>query len=164
MGEPVPNAIHVGVMLEVPSLFFQMSQLLGHVDFISIGSNDLFQFLFAMDRGNARISGRYDLLSPLVLNFLRDIARRCDEAGVALGLCGEMAAKPLEAMALIGCGFRVLSVAPPAVGPVKNHGVVAGHQAADATHRSCLRSGEDRSGPRISPRVRPRSWDIRLIA
>ena len=119
-GEPIPDAIHVGVMLEVPSLFFQISQLLGHVDFISIGSNDLFQFLFAMDRGNTRISGRYDLLSPLVLNFLRDIARRCDEAGVALGLCGEMAAKPLEAMALIGCGFRVLSVAPPAVGPVKN--------------------------------------------
>lgn len=118
-GQSIPNVVKVGVMLEVPSLFFQLPQLLRHVDFISIGSNDLMQFLFASDRGNARIAGRYDFLSPAVLTFMRDVAAQCRKAGVSLSLCGEMASKPLEAMTLIGCGFRTLSMAPPAIGSVK---------------------------------------------
>ena len=106
-------------MLEVPSLVFQLPALLERVDFVSIGTNDLLQFLFASDRGNPRISERYDFLSPLVLTFLHGIRCQCDEAGVPVAVCGDMAGRPLEAMALAGIGFRNLSVLPSAVGPVK---------------------------------------------
>ena len=106
-------------MIEVPSLAFQMPALLERVDFLSVGSNDLFQFLFASDRGNPRLSERYDPLSPAVLTFLRTVLDQCRDADVPLGLCGEMAARPLDAMALIGLGFRSISVPPPIVGPTK---------------------------------------------
>ena len=118
-GTTMPTALKVGVMLEVPSLAVQMPALMREIDFLSIGSNDLLQFLFASDRGNPRLSDRYDMLSPLVLNFLRTVVRQGEEAGVPVSLCGEMASRPLEAMALVGLGFRRLSVVPPAVGPVK---------------------------------------------
>ncbi|TCS65097.1 phosphoenolpyruvate--protein phosphotransferase [Varunaivibrio sulfuroxidans] len=116
---PLPRRVNVGVMFEVPSLFLQMEELLARVDFVSIGSNDLFQFLYACDRGNPALSARYDVLSAPFLSFLRTICRRCDAAGVSVSLCGEMAGRPLEALALIGIGFRRLSIPPPAVGPVK---------------------------------------------
>jgi phosphotransferase system enzyme I (PtsP) len=93
--------------------------LLPRIDFLSVGSNDLFQFLFACDRGNPALSDRYDALAPAALGFLRDLARRCREAGVRLSVCGEMASRPLEAMALVGLGVRQLSVSPSEVGPVK---------------------------------------------
>ena len=106
-------------MLEVPALIYQLDDLLRQVDFLSIGTNDLFQFMFASDRGNYRISEYYDVLSPVLLKVLRLVVERCEAAGVALSICGEMAARPLDAMALLGIGFRNLSIAPPAVGPVK---------------------------------------------
>lgn len=118
-GTVLPDRIRIGVMLEVPSLAFQMPALLSQVDFLSIGSNDLMQFLFANDRGNPRLSARYDMLSPPLLNFLGDVARQCADAGVSFSLCGEMASRPLEAMTLIGLGFRMLSVVPATVGPIK---------------------------------------------
>ncbi len=118
-GTVMPTSISAGVMLEVPSLLFQLPALLARVDFISVGSNDLYQFLFAADRGNSRLSERYDMLSPPVMSLLRDVVKACDEAQVSLSLCGEMAASPLDAMALIGVGFRTLSMQPNAVGPVK---------------------------------------------
>jgi phosphotransferase system, enzyme I, PtsP len=93
--------------------------LLPLVDFISIGSNDMTQFLFAVDRGNPRIADRYDALSPGMLTFIRYVAHKCEAAGVPLSVCGEMAGKPLEAMALLACGVRILSVASPSIGPVK---------------------------------------------
>ncbi|MBR9971879.1 phosphoenolpyruvate--protein phosphotransferase [Magnetospirillum sulfuroxidans] len=111
--------IKVGTMLEVPALAFQMDSLLPLVDFVSIGSNDMAQFLFAIDRGNPRIADRYDPLSPAMLTFMRYVASKCDAAGVPLSVCGEMAGRPLEAMALLACGIRTLSVSSPAVGPVK---------------------------------------------
>ena len=109
----------VGAMLEVPALLWQLPQLLAEVDFLSIGSNDLLQFLFASDRGNPLLARRYDPLSPPVLRLLRDLARAAGEAGVALSLCGDLASHPLEAMALLGCGLRVLSMPPPSVAGVK---------------------------------------------
>ena len=112
-------SVRVGAMLEVPSLFWQLRALLPRVDFVSIGSNDLFQFLFACDRGNAELIDRYDVLSPPVLSFLRELVERCRAAGVALSFCGEMASRPLEAMVLLGLGVRSLSVTPADVGPVK---------------------------------------------
>ncbi len=118
-GETLPEALEVGVMLEVPSLIFQLDKLLPRADFISVGSNDLMQFLYAADRGNARLDGRYDPLSAPMLSVLRDMVRRCDDAGVPLSLCGEMAGQPLDAMALIGLGFRSLSMSPGAIGPVR---------------------------------------------
>ncbi|OJX67224.1 phosphoenolpyruvate--protein phosphotransferase [Magnetospirillum sp. 64-120] len=118
-GHPLPSKLRVGTMLEVPALAFQMDSLLPLVDFISIGSNDLTQFLYAVDRGNPRIADRYDPLSPGLLTFMRYVAAKCDAAGVSLSVCGEMAGRPLEAMALLACGVRVLSVSAPSVGPVK---------------------------------------------
>ena len=116
---PGPSAIHVGSMIEVPSLAWQLDSLMRHADFVSIGSNDLIQFLFACDRGNPRLAQRYDWLSPSVLAFIRQVVVAGEKAGVAVGLCGEMASRPLEAMALIGLGLRSLSMPPASVGPVK---------------------------------------------
>ncbi|NQV98468.1 MAG: phosphoenolpyruvate--protein phosphotransferase [Rhodospirillales bacterium] len=118
-GAVMPRLVEVGVMLEVPSLAFQLPALCPLVDFISVGSNDLCQFLFASDRGNPRLSSRYDTLSPVVLKFLKSITDACDLAGVPVSLCGEMAGRPLEAMALAAIGFRRLSMTGSSIGPVK---------------------------------------------
>jgi phosphotransferase system enzyme I (PtsP) len=118
-GKPVPTELRVGVMFEVPALAWQLKDLLARVDFLSVGSNDLRQFLFASDRGSPRIADRYDTLSSAMLGLLQLLVNECAAAAVPLSLCGEMAGQPLDAMALIGLGFRNLSMAPPAVGPVK---------------------------------------------
>ncbi|MDX1540748.1 MAG: putative PEP-binding protein, partial [Geminicoccaceae bacterium] len=117
--QATPARIEVGVMLEVPSLYWQLPALLPRIDFLSIGSNDLIQFLFAADRGNPELVDRYDPLSPPILAFLQDLIGRCRSAGVRLSFCGEMASRPLEAMALIGLGIRELSLTPTEAGPVK---------------------------------------------
>ena len=116
--KPIRN-LRVGTMLEVPALAYQMPALLKRVDFISVGSNDLFQFLFASDRGSPRISERFDPLSPAGLNFLKNIVEQCNASKTPISICGEMAGRPLDAMALIGIGFRMLSMAPSSIGPVK---------------------------------------------
>ncbi|MEX1306274.1 MAG: phosphoenolpyruvate--protein phosphotransferase [Rhodovibrionaceae bacterium] len=118
-GREAPSDLKVGAMLEVPALAWQLPALLREVDFLSVGSNDLVQFLFASDRGNPRLARRYDALSPPVLNFFRSLTRSADAAGVPLSICGEMAAHPLDAMALLGCGFRSLSMPMSGIGPVK---------------------------------------------
>jgi len=118
-GRPKPRTVAVGTMLEVPALFWQFETLLPKVDFVSIGSNDLMQFLFASDRGNPRVADRYDLLSPGALTFLRQVVVTCERHDVELALCGEMAGHPLEAMALLGLGLRRISMSPAAIGPVK---------------------------------------------
>jgi len=118
-GKPVPSEVKVGAMFEVPALAWQLKELLSRVDFLSVGSNDLRQFLFASDRSSPRIADRYDTLSPAMLGILELLVRECAAAGKPLSLCGEMAGQPVDAMALIGLGFRTLSMAPPAVGPVK---------------------------------------------
>ena len=119
LGGPGPASVRVGTMFEVPSLVWQFDALLQEVDFLSIGSNDLMQFLFASDRGNPRLASRYDILSPAALSLLRDVVRRCDAAGVPVSLCGEAAGRPLEAMALIGLGLRSISMAAGSIGAVK---------------------------------------------
>jgi phosphotransferase system enzyme I (PtsP) len=119
LGRTLPRQIRVGVMLEVPALVFQLERLLREIDFISVGTNDLLQFLFASDRANCQISERYDALSPTVLNLLKNVLRQCRAADVPVSLCGEIAGRPLDAMALIGIGFRDLSVSSPSIGPIK---------------------------------------------
>ncbi|QJQ31181.1 phosphoenolpyruvate--protein phosphotransferase [Sphingomonas lacunae] len=118
-GKKLPNAIRYGVMLEVPALAEMLDILLPHLDFLSIGTNDLTQFLFAADRADPRLAERYDWLSPAVLRFLSRIIAQCDGTKVSVGVCGEMGGRPLEAMALIGMGLRRLSITPAGVGPVK---------------------------------------------
>jgi phosphotransferase system, enzyme I, PtsP len=115
----LPSGVRVGAMLEVPALLFQLPALLSRVDFVSVGTSDLMQFLFASDRTNYRVSERYDVLSPMVLSLLKSVVQQGREKNVPVNLCGEMASHPLDAMALIGIGFRNISVSPPAVGPIK---------------------------------------------
>ncbi len=118
-GGTLPRIIRVGTMIEVPSLIFQMEQLVREVDFISIGTNDLAQFLYACDRGNPMIWNRYDSLSPSLLKALKYICDICQQAHVPCSVCGEMASRSLEAVALVGLGFRSLSMTPSSLGPVK---------------------------------------------
>jgi phosphotransferase system enzyme I (PtsP) len=103
----------------VPSLLYQLDELLDRVDFLSVGTNDLAQFLFAADRGNPRVSARFDDLSVPMLRALKEIADRSQAHGKPVTLCGEMASKTLGALALVALGYRSFSLAPSAVGPVK---------------------------------------------
>jgi phosphotransferase system enzyme I (PtsP) len=118
-GHPVPERIDTGAMLETPSLAHAPDSFFRSVDFLSVGGNDLQQFFFAADRGNERVRRRYDPLTPAWLIFLRGVVERCEDAGTSLSFCGEMAGRPLEALALAALGFRALSMRPTAVGPVK---------------------------------------------
>jgi len=115
----LPKQIEYGAMLEVPSLAEMLDQLLPRVDFLSIGTNDLTQFLFAADRSEPRLAQRYDWLSPAILRFLKRVMDACRAAEVPVRVCGEMAGRPLEAMALIGLGAENFSITPAGVGPVK---------------------------------------------
>ena len=115
----LPTEIRYGAMLEVPSLAEMLDVMLPKLDFMSIGTNDLTQFLFAADRSNPLLAERYDWLSPAILRYLRRVIRAADEANVPVGVCGEMGGRTLEAMALIGIGVTRLSITPAAVGPVK---------------------------------------------
>lgn len=119
LGQALPGRIEVGAMMEVPSLYWQLPALLREVDFLSVGSNDLMQFLFACDRNSPVLGERYDVLSPPALGFLRGLVEHCRDAGVPLAICGEMASRPIEAMALVGLGVRRLSLSPAQIGPVK---------------------------------------------
>ena len=106
-------------MLEVPALLWQLRGLCERIDFLSIGTNDLLQFLFACDRGNPRLADRYDPLSAPMVALLREVVAQTSASSVPLSMCGEMAGSPLEAMVLIALGFRTLSMASAAIGPVK---------------------------------------------
>jgi phosphotransferase system enzyme I (PtsP) len=118
-GRPPPRAVRVGAMIEAPSLVWHLDALLPMTDFVSVGTNDLLQYLFAADRGNSRVSERYDPLSPPALRVLKTICDACAEMGTPVSVCGEMAGRPLEAFALIALGFDRLSTPPAGVGPVK---------------------------------------------
>ncbi|MCC6918887.1 MAG: phosphoenolpyruvate--protein phosphotransferase [Alphaproteobacteria bacterium] len=118
-GHAMPTRVRAGTMLEVPSLGWSLTPLLDRVDFISLGTNDLMQFFFASDRGNPRLGERYDALSPAFLRFIKQVIDACNAASKPFTVCGEMAGRPLEALALIALGAVNLSMQPHAVGPVK---------------------------------------------
>ena len=115
----LPTSLKVGAMLEVPSLLFQLDELMKAVDFVSVGSNDLFQFVMAVDRGNTQLADRFDPVSIPFLRVLKQIADAGHRNDTPVTLCGELAGKPISAMALIGVGFRSISMSPAAIGPVK---------------------------------------------
>ena len=118
-GTEMPAKVEVGLMFEVPALLWQLPSLFERADFISVGTNDLVQFLFASDRGNPRLAERYDALSQPVLRVLGEIASACAARPIPVSVCGEMAGQPLDAMVLVGLGFRTLSMGPASIGPVK---------------------------------------------
>ena len=118
-GHALPDRVEIGTMVEVPSLLFQLDELLERVDFLSVGSNDLMQFLYAADRGNTRVSNRFDPLSTPVMRALKDIVDKGYQHGKPVALCGELASQPIGALALAILGYRALSLSPSAVGPVK---------------------------------------------
>src|SRR5713226_3574198 len=115
----LPEQVEIGTMLEVPSLLYQLDELLERVDFLSVGSNDLVQFFYAADRGNSRVADRFDAISVPVLRALKAIADKGRAHAKPVTLCGELASKPIGALALVAIGYRALSLAPSAVGPVK---------------------------------------------
>ena len=129
----LPSRVEFGAMLEVPSLAEMLDQLLPRVDFLSIGTNDLTQFLFAADRADPRLAERYDWLSPAILRFLKRVLDTARAADVPVRLCGEMGGRPLEAMALIGIGAENFSITPAAVGPIK--AMVRSPDASAVRHR-----------------------------
>ncbi|MDB5560718.1 MAG: peptidase [Hyphomicrobiales bacterium] len=118
-GEPVPEKLELGAMIEVPSLLFELDHLLPEADFVSIGSNDLVQFLTASDRANPRVSRNYDPIALPRLRAFRHIVDAARRYGVPLTMCGELAGKPIEALALMSIGMTRLSMGPPSIGPIK---------------------------------------------
>jgi phosphotransferase system enzyme I (PtsP) len=158
-GYATPNALDLGVMIEVPSLLFELDAICAKADFLSVGSNDLVQYLFAADRDNKRVADRFDVLSPPALRALATIAGAGHAAGKPVTLCGEMGGKPLEALALAAIGYRSLSMSPASIGPVKAALIAADLAeteafltplvgAHDGAHslRAHLREHADRSG------------------
>ncbi|AEJ99711.1 TPA: phosphoenolpyruvate--protein phosphotransferase [Klebsiella pneumoniae] len=118
IGYAIPRP-RLGVMLEVPSMVFMLPQLASRIDFISVGTNDLTQYLLAVDRNNTRVASMYDSLHPAVLRALAMIAHDAERFGIDLRLCGEMAGDPMCVTILIGLGYRHLSMNGRSVARVK---------------------------------------------
>ena len=115
----LPSDLKLGVMVEVPALLWQLDEICARADFLSVGTNDLIQYMFAADRDNKRVAGRFDSLSPAVLRALKIVVDKAQKTGTPLTLCGEMGGKPIEALVLLAIGFRSLSMSPASIGPVK---------------------------------------------
>ena len=120
LGHVLPSEIEVGAMLETPSLAFAPRKFFEEVEFLSVGGNDLKQFFFAADRENERVRRRYDTLNVSYLSFLEGIVERCRDTGTSLSFCGEDAGRPVEALCFAAIGFRILSMRPASIGPVKS--------------------------------------------
>jgi phosphotransferase system, enzyme I, PtsP len=118
-GRPMPRSVQLGVMVEVPSLLFVLDALAERVDFMSVGSNDLMQFLFAADRDHPQMAGRFDVCNPAAIKALQTIVEAADRAGVPVSVCGELAGRPVDAMMLMALGYRQLSMSPLSIGPIK---------------------------------------------
>ena len=116
---PSPERLTIGTMLEIPALMWQLPALLKEADFISVGSNDLMQFMFAADRGTPSLYERYDLLSQPMLDLLDQLVTAARAAGVPVSLCGEAASRPIEAMTIAALGITSLSMPASGVLPVK---------------------------------------------
>lgn len=118
-GHQHPKSLKLGAMIEVPAILWQLPALVSRVDFLSVGSNDLLQFLLAVDRGNSKLTSRFDPLSPSVLMALKQIQMAAQKGGISATVCGELAGRPLEALTLLALGYRSISMSPAAIGPVK---------------------------------------------
>jgi len=140
-GRLAPSRLDVGAMIEAPALIWHLDALLPMTDFVSVGTNDLMQYLFAADRGNPRVADRYDFLSPPALRALETIQRACAETGTPVSVCGEMAGRPLEAFVLVALGFDRLSMPPAGVGPVKQMVLSCDREAARRGVSTLIKTG-----------------------
>jgi phosphotransferase system enzyme I (PtsI) len=150
-GTPFRDDVPVGINIEVPSAAVVADRLAAEVDFFSVGTNDLIQYLLAVDRTDPRVSSLYEPLHPAVLRTLAGIARAAEASGRSLSVCGEMAGQPLQAVLLVGLGFRELSMAPSAIPRVKEALRAVPAAEAQALAARCL---ELSSGPEIEALVR----------
>ena len=116
---PTPGTLRIGTMLEIPALMWQLPELLKEADFISVGSNDLLQFLFAADRGTPSLYDRYDFLSQPVLDLIEQLVVASRATTVPVSVCGEAASRPLEALVLAALGITTLSMPASAILPIK---------------------------------------------
>jgi phosphotransferase system enzyme I (PtsP) len=114
-----PSELHIGAMIEVPSLLFELDRVLPEADFVSIGSNDLIMFLNAADRANNRVAKAYDPIALPRLRALRHIVDMAKRYSVPITMCGELAGRTIEALALMAIGMTRLSMNPSAIGPIK---------------------------------------------
>lgn len=158
-GHELPCEVKVGIMLETPGMAWALEHAIDAVDFVSVGANDLMQYFYAADRQNTRVSDRYDVLSPSALDLLKRINDVCVAHNRPVSVCGEIAAKPLEAAVLIGLGYRSLSMASGSIGPIKKlvSGLDAGRlgtwlakrldSPADTLRPLLLEAGEDAGLP-----------------
>ena len=138
-GRLPPSRLDVGAMIEAPALIWHLDALLPMTDFVSVGTNDLMQYLFAADRGNPRVADRYDPLSPPALRALKQIQEACAASGTPVSVCGEMAGRPLEAFALVALGYEALSMPPAGIGAVKQMVLSCDREAARRGVESLLR-------------------------
>ena len=146
-GEKTPERLELGAMVEVPSLLFELDQLLPEADFVSIGSNDLVQFLTAADRANPRVSANYDPIALPRLRAFRHVVEAAKRYNVPLTMCGELAGKTVEALALLSIGMTRLSMSPPSVGPIKE--MILGTELQPIRESISAALGEGASGPSI---------------
>jgi len=138
-GRLPPSRLDVGAMIEAPALIWHLDALLPMTDFVSVGTNDLMQYLFAADRGNPRVADRYDPLSPPALRALKQIQEACAASGTPVSVCGEMAGRPLEAFALVALGYEGLSMPPAGIGAVKQMVLSCDREAARRGVESLLK-------------------------
>jgi phosphotransferase system enzyme I (PtsP) len=150
-GHELPRDLKFGVMLEIPSLLWQLDELMQRVDFVSVGSNDLVQYLTAADRDNRRVANRYDVLSAPLLRAFKAIADKGAETGTPVALCGEMGGRPIEAMALVALGYRSLSMSPSNIGPVK--AMVLKLDASDLRSHLCELLEQRSFGASLRPKL-----------
>ncbi len=119
MGYTLPRQILYGAMIEIPAVLFDLDGLFRQVDFVSVGSNDLMQFLFACDRNSQVLADRYSMLCPAMFEVLSSIPAKAAQYGREVGFCGEMASRPAQAMCLLAMGFHSLSMPASAIGAIK---------------------------------------------
>jgi phosphotransferase system, enzyme I, PtsP len=161
-GYEPPRSTMLGVMVEVPSLLWQLDEIAERADFLSVGSNDLMQYLYAVDRDNRRVSNRFDPLSVGFLRALRSIAQAGARFGTPVTLCGEIGGRPLEAMALMAIGYRDLSMSAASIGPVKAMTLSLKIREAARETEAMLETGRDKPSLREPLRALAERLNVRL--
>ena len=148
-GKPTARSVKTGIMIEVPSVLFQLDEIFQEVDFVSVGTNDLYQFVYACDRGNPRLTGRYDVLSAPFLKLLKKIIDKANQYKVYCSVCGEMAGNPLEAMCLIGLGYQNLSVSGASYANIKKMIMSMRYEDVSDYIKSLLKSTKSSLRPQL---------------